>query len=156
MSPRLEREAAMDEVADYAAQAFARLPRDPARRQIVGFSGSMQMTNDSALNLHLDDYDRTEQAAMNPRSCIDADCAAVLDELVERGDLDSERIEDMLQDAAAKRENRPRVPDASKQRLLKALGELIEAAEGTLDYSTKLRGAIARAHTAFVGAGGVL
>lgn len=157
MSPRLEREAGMDDMSSWAqTNRFAAACVGIHATSPAAIERAAQVWNDAKLNAHLDAYDRAEQAAMNPRSCIDADCAAVLDELVERGDLDSERIEDMLQDAAAKRENRPRVPDASKQRLLKALGELIEAAEGTLDYSTKLRGAIARAHTAFVGAGGVL
>jgi hypothetical protein len=132
----------------------------PTRAHQVTLSSSRitalcQSVEQARLDAHSLDYDRAEQAAMNPRSCIDADCAAVLDELVESGDLDADAIEYMLQEAAAKRENKPRVQTESKRRLLAAMKELIEAAEGTLDYSVKVRGAIAQAHTAFVLAGGL-
>lgn len=148
MSPRLEREAEMDEMSSWA------LKQQQARYAPIGTS----IPDPRPPVRHVPSFVLTHSAQSNP-SITDADCAAVLDALVESGELDDERADLMLRLAAETRiraqakqpipVNRERVREA-----LKAMDELITACDNSTDQSTLLQGAKARAYTAWHRAGG--
>lgn len=148
MSPRIELEAAMDDVSDYA------IKHQQARYAPIGTS----IPDPRPPVRHVPSFVLTH-SAQSSQSITDADCASVLNALVESGELDDERADLMLRIAAETRiraqamqpipVNRERVREA-----LKALDELIAACDNSTDQSTLLQGAKARAFTAWHRAGG--
>lgn len=106
-----------------------------------------------------DNFDRDEARAEGIRcALIAADSEAVLDALVESGELGSERIEDLLMQAAERRINAalPTPRSDRIRQLLAGVERLISACDDSMDRSTLLQGAKADLHTLWVQCGGAL
>lgn len=148
MSPINEMHLAQDEVSDWAVK------HQQARYAPIGTS----IPDPRPPVRHVPSFVLTHSAQSSP-SITDADCAAVLNALLDSGELDYERADIMLRLAAETRiraqamqpipVNRERVREA-----LKAMDELIAACDNSTDQSTLLQGAKARAYTAWHRAGG--
>jgi hypothetical protein len=128
----------------------------------VGFHATSPQAIERAAQLwsdRQDNFDRDAARAEGLRHALsDADSAAVLDALVESGELDEERIEDLLMQAAERRINAalPTPRTERLRRLLASVKTLIDACDDSLDRSTLLQGAKADAFTVWVQCGGAL
>jgi len=158
MSPRTELHAAADDMAAYGS-TLGQFPVALCTTSPAAIERAAEAFRDRALAANFENFDRAAARAEGLAHAInDADSASVLALLVDAGELDSERIDDLLMQAAERRINAalPTPRSERTQRLLAAVKALIEACDDSLDRSTLLQGAKARAHTEWVRAGGAL